>query len=130
MKKVLTVLGAAVAGFAAGVLTAPKSGKETRKDLKKKANELKKDADKCAAKAKTVAKDTAASLKSGAQKVGKATTEAAHDVKGDVEKSLKEFDNNPKTRDNGTDETSCYKSRVFDDCFWCDCRVFGRRESS
>ena len=89
MKKVLTVLGAAVAGFTAGVLTAPKSGKETRKDLKKKANELKKDADKCAAKAKTVAKDTAASLKSGAQKVGKATTEAAHDVKGDVEKSLK-----------------------------------------
>ena len=54
MRKVLTVLGAAVAGFAAGVLTAPKSGKETRKDLKKKANELKKDADKCAAKAKTV----------------------------------------------------------------------------
>ena len=42
MKKVLTVLGAAVAGFAAGVLTAPKSGKETRKDLKKKANKLKK----------------------------------------------------------------------------------------
>ena len=89
MKKVLTVLGAAVAGFAAGVLTAPKSGNETLKDLKKKANELKKDADKCTAKAKTVAKDTAASLKSGAQKVGKATTEAAHDVKGDVEKSLK-----------------------------------------
>ena len=70
-------------------MTAPKSRKDTRNDLKAKANLLKIDADRCAAKAKTVAKDTAASLKSGAQKVGKATTEAAHDVKGDVEKSLK-----------------------------------------
>ena len=41
MKKVLTVLGAAAAGFAAGILTAPKSGKETRADIKKKAGELK-----------------------------------------------------------------------------------------
>ena len=36
MKKLLTVVGAAAAGFVAGILTAPKSGKETRKDLKKK----------------------------------------------------------------------------------------------
>lgn len=36
MKKALTVLGAAAAGFAAGILTAPKSGKETRADIKKK----------------------------------------------------------------------------------------------
>ena len=37
------VLGAA-AGVGAGLLTAPKSGKETRTDLKKKAHELKQDA--------------------------------------------------------------------------------------
>jgi len=30
MKKVLAIIGAAAAGFAAGILTAPKSGKETR----------------------------------------------------------------------------------------------------
>ena len=41
------VLGAAIgaaAGVVAGLLTAPKSGKETRADLKKKARELKQDA--------------------------------------------------------------------------------------
>lgn len=44
MKKNKFIIGAAigaVAGVAAGVLTAPKSGKETREDLKIKAAELK-----------------------------------------------------------------------------------------
>lgn len=43
-KSVLTalVLGVAV-GFAAGILTAPKSGAETREDLRKAADKLKKD---------------------------------------------------------------------------------------
>lgn len=39
------IIGAA-AGLVAGVLTAPKSGKETRADIKAKAEELKTDADK------------------------------------------------------------------------------------
>lgn len=34
------ILGAAV-GIAAGILTAPKSGKETRQDIKRKAEEVK-----------------------------------------------------------------------------------------
>ena len=89
MKKVLTVIGAAAAGFAAGVLTAPKSGKETRKDLKKKAGELKGDANKCADKAKSAVKDTAASLKIGSRKVGDTVAETAKDVKGTAEKRLK-----------------------------------------
>ena len=37
------VLGAAI-GYAAGILTAPKSGKETRKDIKVAANKVKKSA--------------------------------------------------------------------------------------
>jgi gas vesicle protein len=41
MKKVLAIIGAIAAGFTAGILTAPKSGKETRKDLKDKAVKLK-----------------------------------------------------------------------------------------
>ena len=41
MKKVLTTVAAIAAGFAAGILAAPKSGKETREDIKKKAGELK-----------------------------------------------------------------------------------------
>ena len=40
MKKLLTVIGAAVAGAAAGILMAPKSGKEIREDIKKKAQEF------------------------------------------------------------------------------------------
>ena len=41
MKKVLTTVAAIAAGFAAGILAAPKSGKEPREDIKKKAGELK-----------------------------------------------------------------------------------------
>lgn len=89
MKKLLTVIGAVAAGFAAGILTAPKSGKETRQDLKNKASDLKKDADKYATKAKAAAKDATDSLKAGAHKVGKATADTARSVKGDVQKNLK-----------------------------------------
>ena len=88
MKKVLAVIGAA-AGFAAGILTAPKSGKETRKDLKKKAVKLKADTEEVAGKAAAVAKDSVDSLKVGSQKVGDAVTETAKDVKGNVEKRFK-----------------------------------------
>ena len=86
MKKVVAGLAAVAAGFAAGILTAPKSGKETRKDIKKKASEFKVEADKNAKKAKAAAKDSVASVKTGAQKVGDAAVETARDVKGNVEK--------------------------------------------
>lgn len=45
------IIGAA-AGVVAGILTAPKSGKETRADIKAKAEELKQDADKALKHAK------------------------------------------------------------------------------
>ena len=89
MKKVLAVIGAAAAGFAAGILTAPKSGKETRKDLKKKAGKLKSDAEKVAGKAAVAAKNSVDSLKTGSQKVGDAVTETAKGVKSNVEKQFK-----------------------------------------
>lgn len=89
MKKVLAIIGAAAAGFAAGILTAPKSGKETRKYLKKKAVKLKVDTEKVAGKAAAVAKDSVDSLKVGSRKVGDAVTETAKDVKGNVEKRFK-----------------------------------------
>lgn len=89
MKKALAVVGAVAAGFVAGILTAPKSGKETRADLKKKADELKTEAGKYANKTKAAAKDAASSLKAGAQKVGDVASETARDVKGNVEKRFK-----------------------------------------
>ena len=48
MKKVLAIIGAAAAGVVAGILVAPKSGKETREDLKNKANDMKDKAQKTA----------------------------------------------------------------------------------
>jgi gas vesicle protein len=41
MQKLFKIALATAAGFVAGVLVAPKSGKETRKDIKHKAEELK-----------------------------------------------------------------------------------------
>ena len=86
MKKVLTVLGAAVAGFAAGILAAPKSGKETRADIKKKAGELKTATAKITKKAQSAAKDDAKTVKAGAQKIGDIATGTARTVKADAEK--------------------------------------------
>ena len=46
----------AVAGVLAGVLMAPKSGKETRGDIKKKADDLKRKAEQTASAAKSRSK--------------------------------------------------------------------------
>ena len=89
MKKVITTVAAVAAGFAAGILSAPKSGKETRKDIKKKANAFKVEADKKAKQGKAAAKDSFDSVKNGAQKVGDTAVETARDVKGNVEKRFK-----------------------------------------
>lgn len=89
MKKVLAVIGAAVAGVAAGILMAPKSGKEIREDIKKKANEFRGEAEKRTEQAKHAAKDSAHSIKSGAKKVGDVAAETARDVKDNVEKRFK-----------------------------------------
>jgi gas vesicle protein len=53
---IAALIGAA-AGLVAGVLTAPKSGKETREDIKNKAEELKQKAVKAADDTKNAAKD-------------------------------------------------------------------------
>lgn len=71
------IVGAAL-GFAAGVLTAPKSGKETREDIKVAAVKLKKDAAIKLAMAKT--------------ELGKAIDEATARAKDLSGKSRKELD--------------------------------------
>lgn len=86
MRKPLAVLGAIAAGFVAGILSAPKSGKETRADIKKKATEFKDEASKKAKKARAAADDSVDSIKSGAKKVGDAAAETAKSVKGNVTK--------------------------------------------
>jgi gas vesicle protein len=69
MGKALKVIGATALGFVAGILLAPKSGKETRKDIKNKAS-----------KAKTYAGGKAGHLKNVA-------TKSAHEV-GDEAKGF------------------------------------------
>lgn len=64
-------LGAAiglVAGVVAGILTAPKSGKETRADIKHKAEELKDGAEKAVDKVTHEAKDAVEKLKKDSKK--------------------------------------------------------------
>lgn len=89
MKKVLTVIGAALAGLAAGVLAAPKSGKETRQDIKNKVDEFKNVADKKASQTKDAAKDSAKSIRTGAQRVGEVASETAHEARENVGKHFK-----------------------------------------
>ena len=69
-KNVVTGVIAAAAGFVAGILLAPKSGKETRDDIKRKAGEAK---DYAVEQAGVVKEKTAAGfavLKEGAAEVG------------------------------------------------------------
>lgn len=71
MSKVVNVIVAAAAGFVAGILLAPKSGKETREDIKKKALEAK---DYTVEKAGVVKEKAAAGYevaKAGATEAGK-----------------------------------------------------------
>ena len=56
------LIGVAV-GAVAGILTAPKSGKETRADIKRKAGEFKEDAGELAGKAKDQVVKTAGDVK-------------------------------------------------------------------
>lgn len=61
------VIGLA-AGVVAGILTAPKSGKETRADIKHKAGELKDGAEKAVDKVVDEAKDAMGKMKKDSKK--------------------------------------------------------------
>lgn len=69
MSKVVKTVAAAAIGFAAGILLAPKSGKETREDIKAKAGEAKQQARAKAEQAKEAAAEAKVHFKSGAKKV-------------------------------------------------------------
>ena len=84
MKKVLAALAAAAAGFAAGILTAPKSGAETRADIKQKAGEAKEFAVKQAGVVKDKASAGFAAAKKGAGTVAEDAKKAGRDVRDAV----------------------------------------------
>lgn len=80
MSKALNTVIAAAAGFAAGILLAPKSGKETREDIKAKALDAKGVAEEKADEAKEVLKEGAAKAEVEARGMAKSVRKSAETV--------------------------------------------------
>lgn len=70
MKKLLGFVAAAAAGYVAGVLMAPKSGEETRRDLKEKKAELEQKAAVKSEQVKEVMHESGQTLRSGVDALG------------------------------------------------------------
>jgi gas vesicle protein len=80
-KFALGALFGAVVGVAAGILTAPKSGKETRADLRTKADELKGQATEKAHEVKSKATEAAEDVKTKAEELKGRTERAVEGAK-------------------------------------------------
>jgi gas vesicle protein len=80
-----TLIGAG-AGYLAGILTAPQSGKDTRKDISNKANKVRRDGEKQLKKMYT---DLTALVKEGEARGKKARGKANEQLKESVEKGKK-----------------------------------------
>lgn len=90
MKTLLKVITLAAAGFAAGILLAPKSGKATRKDIKNKALETKKYAEEKAHLAKDIGVEGLATVKTSAKHAGDEAGEFAKSTKASAKVVAKE----------------------------------------
>ena len=86
-KFALGALVGAAAGVVAGMLTAPKSGKETRTDLKRKADELKSDTSAATEKAKARTAKTAEEVRQRADHVSDSAKSTVKDYRGRVERA-------------------------------------------
>lgn len=86
MSKLIKLVIAAAGGFVAGILLAPKSGKETREDLKAKAEEAKTKAGKKAEDLKAVADEGKTALKHSADVAGKEAVAFGRSAKATAEK--------------------------------------------
>ena len=80
MSKALNTILAAAAGFAAGILLAPKSGKETREDIRVKALETKDAASESADKAMQVARESAAKAEVEARGMARSVQKSAKTI--------------------------------------------------
>ena len=80
MGKLLNAVVAAAAGFAAGILLAPKSGKETREEIRARAQDTKKQLDTKADEAVDVLKESAAKAEVEARGMAKSVKKSASTV--------------------------------------------------
>jgi len=78
----------AIAGFVTGILLAPKSGKETREDIKHVALDTKDKVADEAGKAKDAAVKTANDVKNKAEEVVGDVTDKANELKGRAEQAV------------------------------------------
>lgn len=78
MNKTTNVLVAAITGFVAGILLAPKSGVETREEIKNKAREAKARMDEKAGEATGVLKEGAARAEVEARGLAESAKKSAH----------------------------------------------------
>lgn len=99
----------AVAGVVAGLLTAPKSGKETRQDIKNKAGEVKgvaerklKDAHKELGKLSAQAKKKAGELKGKAKDEMNELSKKADQLKGKVKQAITSIKSGEDEEDDAT----------------------------
>lgn len=90
MKKLLGVIAAAAAGYVAGVLMAPKSGEETRKDLRDKKAELEQKANEKKEVAREVLDESAAKVKKGVSKISDEAVEFGKKAQTSADKIGKE----------------------------------------
>lgn len=93
MSKTMKLIIATAIGFAAGVLLAPKSGKETRQDLKDKAAEKKELLDVKVEQVKGAVRDSVVSLKHGASNAGTEAEGLATSARSSAQKVSKEATN-------------------------------------
>lgn len=90
MKKVLGVIVAAAAGYVAGILTAPKSGEETRKDLQSKKADLQRTATDKKEVAKEVLDESSVKAKKGAAEISDEAVEFGRKAQSSADKISKE----------------------------------------
>ena len=81
MSRFIQVIGAAAVGYVAGILMAPKSGKETRAELAEKAERMREVATDKATEMKEVYDEGAKKVRMGASIVGAEATELAKQAK-------------------------------------------------
>jgi len=92
MTKTTKLVLAATAGLVAGVLFAPKSGEETRKDLKRKMMRARGYADEKTTQAREAVEEVGTSFKESATRTAQEMIEMADSVRGSASKILKETD--------------------------------------
>lgn len=93
MGKGMNVIIAAAAGFIGGILLAPKSGEETRNELKAKANDAKRDAARKAEHAKSAMKDGMDTLRSSAKDASEELSDFSKSAKSSASRMADEAKN-------------------------------------